>query len=48
MLGWAMGPPEEREYAVLPVGVARIRPSACDGRVSLGARFKVSVKIQGG
>lgn len=26
--GWTMEPPAEREYAVEPVGVAKMRPSA--------------------
>lgn len=25
--GWTIGPPDEREYAVEPVGVASIKPS---------------------
>lgn len=28
-LGWTMDPPAATEYAVLPVGVASITPSAC-------------------
>ena len=28
-LGWTMEPPAATEYAVLPVGVASITPSAC-------------------
>ena len=28
MLGWMMGPPADKEYAVEPVGVEMMRPSA--------------------
>jgi hypothetical protein len=42
MLGWAIGPPEEREYAVLPVGVARISPSAWKRASARGPSNKVT------
>ena len=36
--GWIRGPDADNEYAVDPVGVERINPSACHQRLSWGKK----------